>query len=305
MGVRSLKYMAFSGATEDNNGFSSSDDERDEEVDTTPFSITWLDLSEYGFSEPLGLSGLPGCRFQETWRSLTADIRTLKNDGIEDVFVFCTRGELKKFRVPRLFDSYSEAGINLHHYPIQDGNVPTTQNCMKMLDELRVNLSRGDKTLIHCFGGLGRTCLIAACLLLMLDDSLLPEQAIERMRQLQGPRAIQTVKKDEGNIRSRVRCGKQEISLQMKASVKSTVYTCLIHCIRHHLKKLSQATKHVNWQVFCSGFLEISRTGLPPPGTLLYPRHISVWRLSFVPASWRLSRSSFSRNTAVSQPHLC
>ena len=36
--------------------------------------------------------------------------------------------------------------------------------------------------LIHCYGGLGRTCLLAAALLLNLDQNLLPADAINLLR---------------------------------------------------------------------------------------------------------------------------
>lgn len=183
-----------SNSAQETGGFDSSDDEQDETVDTSPFDIHWLDLTDFGFSDCLGLSGLPGCRFQDTWRCLETDMKKLKHEGIEEVFVFCTRGELNKYRVPDLFDGYAGVDINVHHYPIPDGSTPSISSCMKMLDELRVNLLKGIKTLIHCFGGYGRTCLVAACLLLILDNEMSSEDVIEKMRQNQGPRAIQTVK---------------------------------------------------------------------------------------------------------------
>ncbi|KAK2513435.1 hypothetical protein Q9966_016123 [Columba livia] len=46
----------------------------------------------------------------------------------------------------------------------------------------------------HCYGGLGRSCLIAGCLLLQLSDTLAPQQAIDSLRNLRGSGAIQTIK---------------------------------------------------------------------------------------------------------------
>ncbi|XP_029820020.1 cyclin-dependent kinase inhibitor 3, partial [Manacus vitellinus] len=45
-----------------------------------------------------------------------------------------------------------------------------------------------------CYGGLGRSCLVAACLLLQLSDTLAPQQVIESLRNLRGSGAIQTIK---------------------------------------------------------------------------------------------------------------
>ncbi|XP_071485596.1 cyclin-dependent kinase inhibitor 3-like [Diadema antillarum] len=174
-------------------GFDSSDDEN-EAIDKSPFNISWMDLSEYGISEKLGVSGLPGCRFDETWRSIESDVSSLISQGVEEVFVLCTRGELYKYRVPRLLQEYTTAGLAVHHYPFPDGLVPSPGNCLKMLDEIRLNLVAERGTLVHCYGGIGRAALIAACLLLMVDEYMDWKDAITKIRQLKGSRAIQTVK---------------------------------------------------------------------------------------------------------------
>lgn len=177
------------------NSFDTSDEENDDEhFDAEPLHIDWLDLLSVGCEEQLGLSALPGCKFKDTWRNLTTDIGKMKMDGIQEAFVLCTRGELKKYRVPDLLDCYAEADINVHHIPFPDGSVPSMDQCIKLLDELQVCLMEKRKTIIHCFGGLGRTCLVAACMMLRMDESTGAETIMNRMREVRGNRAIQTVK---------------------------------------------------------------------------------------------------------------
>lgn len=177
------------------NSFDSSDEENcDEEIDAEALHIDWLDLLSVGCEEQLGLCALPGCKFKDTWRSLTADIGKLKTESVQEAFVLCTRGELKKYRVPDLLECYAEAAITVHHIPFPDGSVPSMDRCVKLLDELQVCLMEGRKTIIHCFGGVGRTCLVAACLMLRMDESFGAEAVMSRMRELRGNRAIQTVK---------------------------------------------------------------------------------------------------------------
>ncbi|XP_010785177.1 cyclin-dependent kinase inhibitor 3-like [Notothenia coriiceps] len=48
--------------------------------------------------------------------------------------------------------------------------------------------------LFSCYGGLGRSGLIAACLLLQLSVTMTPNKAIEILREHRGGGAIQTVK---------------------------------------------------------------------------------------------------------------
>ncbi|XP_017157899.1 cyclin-dependent kinase inhibitor 3 [Poecilia reticulata] len=50
------------------------------------------------------------------------------------------------------------------------------------------------KTVVHCYGGLGRSALIAACLLLQLSVTMTANEAIEILREHRGGGAIQTVK---------------------------------------------------------------------------------------------------------------
>ncbi|XP_030308073.1 cyclin-dependent kinase inhibitor 3 isoform X3 [Calypte anna] len=172
--------------------FDSSDDEAAEE-DLRPLHISWLSLSPVYSSEFLGLCSLPGCRFKDIRRNLQKDLEELKSHGTQDVFVLCTRGELLKYRVPNLLDAYQQHGICVHHHPIPDGDAPDIAQCCKILEELRSCLESNRKTIIHCYGGLGRSCL-TACLLLQLSDALAPQEAIERLRNLRGSGAIQTIK---------------------------------------------------------------------------------------------------------------
>ncbi|XP_044925538.1 cyclin-dependent kinase inhibitor 3 isoform X2 [Mustela nigripes] len=158
--------------------FDSSDEEPIED-EQTPIQISWLPLSQVNCSQFLGLCALP---------------EELKSYGIQDIFVFCTRGELSKYRVPNLLDLYHQYGFITHHHPIPDGGTPDIASCCEIMEELAICLKNNRKTLIHCYGGLGRSCLVAACLLLYLSDTVSPEQAIDSLRDLRGSGAIQTIK---------------------------------------------------------------------------------------------------------------
>uniref|UniRef100_A0A452E4J6 Cyclin-dependent kinase inhibitor 3 n=1 Tax=Capra hircus TaxID=9925 RepID=A0A452E4J6_CAPHI len=162
--------------------FDSSDEEPIED-EQTPIQISWLPLSRVNCSQFLGLCALPG-----------RNNFCVSYYGIQDIFVFCTRGELSKYRVPNLLDLYHQYGIITHHHPIPDGGTPDITSCCEIMEELEVCLKNNRKTLIHCYGGLGRSCLVAACLLLYLSDTVSPQQAIDSLRDLRGSGAIQTIK---------------------------------------------------------------------------------------------------------------
>ncbi|EDL88327.1 cyclin-dependent kinase inhibitor 3 (predicted), isoform CRA_b [Rattus norvegicus] len=173
--------------------FDSSDEEPADD-EQTPIQISWLPLSRVNCSQFLGLCALPGCKFKDVRRNIQKDTEELKSSGIQDVFVFCTRGELSKYRVPNLLDLYQQYGIVTHHHPIPDGGTPDIGSCWEIMEELATCLKNNRKTLIHCYGGLGRSCLVAACLLLYLSDSISPQQAIDSLRDVRGSGAIQTIK---------------------------------------------------------------------------------------------------------------
>ncbi|CAN7998484.1 unnamed protein product [Ixodes hexagonus] len=175
-------------------------DSSDEEVSgdhlkaVTPLKIDWLDLSMFGYPDSVGLSGLPGCKFKDTWRDTARDLEYLKLEDVSDVFVLCTGGELTLYRVPNLLTDYETHGITVHHHPLKDGTAPSIQQLMTILKEIGQVIGEGKRALVHCFGGLGRTGVVAACLLLNLDDSMTPEHAVRKVQELRGTRAIQTVK---------------------------------------------------------------------------------------------------------------
>ncbi|KAM8917032.1 cyclin-dependent kinase inhibitor 3 isoform 1-T3 [Spinachia spinachia] len=175
--------------------FDSSSEEEDvgDEL-PTPFHISWLPLSIVECSQFLGICALPGCKYKDIRRSLERDVEELHNQGVQEVFIFCTRGELSKYRVPSLLEVYRQRGFTVHHTPFPDGDAPELEQCCQILEELQVSLQNNRRTVIHCYGGLGRSGLIAACLLLQLSLTMTANKAIEILREHRGGGAIQTVK---------------------------------------------------------------------------------------------------------------
>lgn len=52
-------------------------------------------------------------------------------------------------RVPYLVDEYSSVGFKVHHFPVQEGNVPTMADCSDMIEQLRQCISFGHRTLLQ------------------------------------------------------------------------------------------------------------------------------------------------------------
>ena len=109
---------------------------------------------------------------------------------------FCTRGELSKYRALNLLDHYHQYGIITHHHPISDGGTPDITSCCEIMEELEICLKNNWKTLIHCYGGLGRSCLLAVASPYTVWHSI-TTGSHDSLRELRGSGAIQTIRSDE------------------------------------------------------------------------------------------------------------
>lgn len=73
---------------------------------------------------------------------------TLKANGVMDLFVLCTTGELNKYRVPNLLSRLTDAGFTIHHFPVIDGCVTAPEELKAILDKIRINLSQMRKSVV-------------------------------------------------------------------------------------------------------------------------------------------------------------
>ena len=130
-----------------------------------------------------------GCRWK---RSLRDDLRDLTAWGAGAVLTLVEDHEFARLGVPELATEMRGAGLVWYHMPIPDMAVPG-----KAFDEawardgarILGSLHAGERVLVHCAGGLGRSGMIAAKLLTGLGASA--KHAIAAVRQAR-PGAIET-----------------------------------------------------------------------------------------------------------------
>lgn len=157
---------------------------------TDPLQVNWLETPS---DWRVGLTFAPGKRGPSRegarWEGdLAADLEVLVSKGIRTIACLVEADELADWGIADLPSAAAARGIELLHRPIRDVSVPTLDNARSLVREL---IARRDAPiLIHCIGGVGRTGVIAGCLLRALDVA--PDEALRRLVAARGKRCPET-----------------------------------------------------------------------------------------------------------------
>lgn len=107
-----------------------------------------------------------------TWdRDLDLDLARVREWGAVAVVTLMETHELAEYRVGHIGAAVEVLGMEWHHLPITDVDVPREPfeaPWVRSGPRLRAHLVGGRRILLHCRGGLGRTGTIAARLLIEL-----------------------------------------------------------------------------------------------------------------------------------------
>lgn len=136
----------------------------------------------------IGMTILPGRK--DRGRDLDADIAELLKSGVAAVVTLISNAEFAEYGVSDLMEKYRAAGLEALHVPIKDQSVPTAAQSEAILSFITKQVDAQRRTVLHCVGGLGRTG-VAAALYLKKAAGLSGDEAINRVRAVRSPRAVE------------------------------------------------------------------------------------------------------------------
>jgi ADP-ribosyl-[dinitrogen reductase] hydrolase len=161
--------------------------------DASPQAPLHIDALDAFGGATIGMCHCPGRRFPgDPPRALSRDLEAIEAWGAGTLLSLVETSEFALLGVPDFAATVRRSGLVWLHVPIADMRTPSAATLAAWREQrgtLRAALVRGDKVLVHCAFGLGRTGMLVARLL--VDSGLEPGQAIARVRAVR-PGTIET-----------------------------------------------------------------------------------------------------------------
>jgi protein-tyrosine phosphatase len=133
-------------------------------------------------SGPLHLAIMPR---PEGGSEMHQDIRNLQIESVDILVSLLTAEEVEKLDLTEEPHVCAAHGIEYRSFPIADHSVPISY--LAVLDfasRLAQELKAGKAIAIHCYAGIGRSSLMAACVLVLNGKS--PIEAFNQIREVRG-----------------------------------------------------------------------------------------------------------------------
>lgn len=126
---------------------------------------TGADLPIYAVALPSTLSGGLFIMPKPRPDRLRADLTALRARGVDLVLSLLEADEAISLGLGAEGAICAQVGLAFRAFPIPDYGVPTQTDLIDLLTVLRAHLSEGQVLAIHCRGGIGRSGMVASCLI--------------------------------------------------------------------------------------------------------------------------------------------
>jgi protein-tyrosine phosphatase len=108
-----------------------------------------------------------------------------RRSGIDMVFSLHTREEERDLDLTKEREEVKARAMEFISFPIADCQVPASESSVRaILGKLDAELSSGRNIIVHCRQGVGRTGLVASCLLVAKGQE--PEAAVNHLSTVRG-----------------------------------------------------------------------------------------------------------------------
>ena len=122
---------------------------------------------------------------------LAASIRSLRAHGIDTLVSLLRADEARTLRLETEGRLCREAGIDYKWLPIPDHSIPESMEEFRLVvDQLQRDLRAGKAIGAHCYAGIGRSCMLLACVLCL--EGLTAVDAFDRLSAARGLRVPDT-----------------------------------------------------------------------------------------------------------------
>lgn len=99
---------------------------------------------------------------------LDDEMRGWRDEGINTVLSLLTKQEATELTLDQESERARDTGLRFLSFPIPDRQIPGSPSQVTLLlEDLNRELAQGRNVLVHCRHGIGRSGLIAACLLVV------------------------------------------------------------------------------------------------------------------------------------------
>jgi protein-tyrosine phosphatase len=139
-------------------------------------SLYWINL------DGVRLAIMPRPRGND-W--LSDDLRLLRLEGVDVIASALTASEAEELGLSAEEQECARSGLTFVSFPIEDRSLPVNRAKFDSFIDQLLRCSRNGKAIaVHCRAGIGRSSLIAACLLVKMG--LLPKAALRTIEESRG-----------------------------------------------------------------------------------------------------------------------